>query len=512
MRVLAFLLIFCAAAPGQTALHWKGLREDAAFESGRVEAGRQRQPETKRWMAGKSHWLADFGHVPSPADWRSLRERGLEVVSLVPDTGAILSGPATLRSSALVRVRRLLPDEKISSLISKNSDDSWFVVEFHPDVENGIARAIVLQEGLLMRENPYLASNHLLVEGKGASLEQLAEWDEVSYIFPASRDLIDGVPVYHCADDSSGSGTVGQSIPLVGDGWDGPGLGSAALSYAFYNVTQQLPSKEVAQAIASAFSQWSTYAAVSFTPTSNASGDATIGILFATGAHGDAYPFGPAGGVLAHTFYPYPVNPEPIAGDMHLNDANTWGIGSNVDLFSVALHEAGHALGLGHSDLPTAVMYPYYKQVTGLSAEDIGAVLKLYAAQTNPAPPASGPPASSSNPTASNPPAANPPASTPGGNSGTKDTAPPALQIVSPASTNVYTSNSSITLSGRASDNVGVAAVVWTTSIGGSGSASGTTQWVTAQIPLYEGINTITVLARDAAGNSTWRVVVVHRH
>jgi len=54
--------------------------------------------------------------------------------------------------------------------------------------------------------------------------------------------------------------------------------------------------------------------------------------------------------VLAHTFYPSPPNPEPIAGDVHLDDDEEWVIGSDlsvrsVDLFSVSLHELGHALG-----------------------------------------------------------------------------------------------------------------------------------------------------------------------
>ena len=73
------------------------------------------------------------------------------------------------------------------------------------------------------------------------------------------------------------------------------------------------------------------------------------------------------GGILAHTFAPPPISPEPLAGDSHFDDAETWRIGSDFDVFSIALHELGHSLGLAHSDDPNAVMYPYYKMVTKLS-------------------------------------------------------------------------------------------------------------------------------------------------
>ena len=44
----------------------------------------------------------------------------------------------------------------------------------------------------------------------------------------------------------------------------------------------------------------------------------SIYIEFASGSHGDAYPF-TAGSQIAHTFYPVPINAETIAGDMRFN-------------------------------------------------------------------------------------------------------------------------------------------------------------------------------------------------
>ena len=75
---------------------------------------------------------------------------------------------------------------------------------------------------------------------------------------------------------------------------------------------------------------------------------------------GDAFPFAPE--VLAHAFFPAPAVPEALAGDIHFNDAYTWGVGdpSRYKIFSVACR-VRHSLGLGHSSNPAAVMYPIYQ-------------------------------------------------------------------------------------------------------------------------------------------------------
>jgi hypothetical protein len=56
-------------------------------------------------------------------------------------------------------------------------------------------------------------------------------------------------------------------------------------------------------------------------------------------------------------------------------------------------------------------------------------------------------------------------------------------------------------MSGTSSDNVGVTQVTWTNSLGGAGTATGTTGWSIGSIALLSGTNVITVKARDAAGN-----------
>jgi hypothetical protein len=80
---------------------------------------------------------------------------------------------------------------------------------------------------------------------------------------------------------------------------------------------------------------------------------------------------------LAHAFKPAPIADEPLAGDVHFNGAWAWDV--EVDLFTVALHETGHSLGLTHSENPAAVMYPFYRgPVEGLHPDDIAAIQALY--------------------------------------------------------------------------------------------------------------------------------------
>jgi len=66
-----------------------------------------------------------------------------------------------------------------------------------------------------------------------------------------------------------------------------------------------------------------------------------------------------------------------------------------------------------------------------------------------------------------------------------------------------------LTLGGIASDNVGVTRVTWTSSRGGSGTASGTTSWTADRILLRIGTNVLTVTASDAVGNTATTTLTV---
>ncbi len=83
---------------------------------------------------------------------------------------------------------------------------------------------------------------------------------------------------------------------------------------------------------------------------------------------------------LAMAFQPAPANNYSIAGDIVFNTGQTWKEGSTYDLFTVAMHEFGHALGLDHSSASSAnVMYPSYTTVKGgLTNDDINGIRAVY--------------------------------------------------------------------------------------------------------------------------------------
>lgn len=434
----------------------------------------------KRRTEGRSHYLIQFDGAVRPEIFSQLRDRGITVTGYLPQSTLMIAAPDDFSLDGLhvVWVSRLEHRDKISPLVSSIAGSLHaYIVEFHSDVDMNEARALVREHSLRLIENRNLAPHHLLVAGALGDLSRLASWDEVAYIFPASPELVSHTPVRAC------SGAIVQETAVAqnaGSAYSWPVTGSSGLvlGYVFSQVTEKLPAAAVKSEILRALNQWSGAANVQFVSGTDARALRTINILFARGAHGDLFPFDGPGGVLAHTFYPAPPNPEPIAGDMHLDDDERWQIGADTDLYTVALHEAGHALGLVHTDNPNDVMYPYYRFGKHLSSGDIAIVQSLYGASATTSSPSTPPPS-----------------------------LPLVLTMQTPPST---TTAASVPFSGTVSGGAGPVQITWQLTSGASGKAAGSPSW-TATVPLVLGTNVITITAIDSAGHTASQMASVVR-
>lgn len=438
----------------------------------------------KRRMPGTSHYLVQFEREVNAETFRQLRERGIAVTGYLPRTTLMIAAPDdfSLEGMPVRWAGRLESHDKISPLILARASargQRGYVVEFHSDVDMHEARALVKEHNLRLMENADAGAHRLLVSGSFGALSRLATWDEVAYIFPASPELVNHVPVRACAGAVVQQTTVAQ---YSGPGYPWPVTNGLTLGYFFSQLTDKLPAASTQSEILRAFSEWSKAANVNFVTGTSAQASQTMNILFAQGPHGDAYPFDGAGGVLAHTFYPAPPNPEPLAGDMHLDADERWQVGANTDVYSVVLHETGHALGLVHTDNPTDVMYPYYRLQTHLGAGDIASVQTMYGTRDGSAPaPAPAPPSL------------------------------PLFLTIQNSGDATTTSASSISFSGTTSGGTGPARVTWRTSTGLAGGASGSATWIIPAVPLNIGGNQITITATDAASDTVSQMISVMR-
>jgi len=191
----------------------------------------------------------------------------------------------------------------------------------------------------------------------------------------------------------------------IGNGWDGPGLGQADLTWFLASQTTDITLAEQRNIIDLVIGQWATYADITFTEAASAGGNNQIDFNFgATSVE--------TMGFNGFSYFPSDINSEPIAGDVFINDALAWTAGTTTpydfdfvggefvgyDLYPLVLHEVGHSLGMLHpignsTNSGAAVMDPFFgtdnNGTTGfflwdeLQADDIAGIQSLYGTPGN---------------------------------------------------------------------------------------------------------------------------------
>lgn len=159
------------------------------------------------------------------------------------------------------------------------------------------------------------------------------------------------------------------------------------LTYCFINGTNQFTDPEEFEIVASAFAVWAAQTPLTFTPL-NSCASADIEISWQAGDHNSIEDFDGPGGILAYATFPNPFSPRKVF--LRFDNDERWSNTGfqDVDLLTVAIHEIGHALGLGHSRDPRAIMYASYAGPRrALSADDIAGIQELYGENSNPEPP-----------------------------------------------------------------------------------------------------------------------------
>lgn len=151
------------------------------------------------------------------------------------------------------------------------------------------------------------------------------------------------------------------------------------ITYRFIELSPDLPADTQRQGIRQALGLWEAVCPLRFTEV--AGGHTDIVIRFLSGDHGDGNGFDGAGGVLAHAFFP-PPNSGELAGDAHFDEDESWSVdmpASGTDLVTVAAHELGHSLGLAHSQVNGALMFPFFGGPNRtLRDDDIAGIRQLY--------------------------------------------------------------------------------------------------------------------------------------
>jgi hypothetical protein len=356
-----------------------------ALAGGRRSAPRAAARSAQPSDVVRQHLIVQFTTAVTPSDLSDLRRAGAIPLRYVPDHAIAVSADPAFDPAALPRARWVGGLAAADRLSAHTAADvarerplyPLTIVEFQSDLTDVQVAARLAEAGTAAVPRAALPPYIALIATDRAAIERLANDPAVAWMYPATSDLIAGAAGL-CQGLAAPEGIVAE-YATMGDGWDGPGRGTADLGYFLLAPTTDIAPSLAAGEVARALSEWSRHVAVRWSHSPTAFEARSLTVLWAETEHGDGFAFPPE--VLAHAFYQAPLTPEPLAGDVHFNDSFEWGAGdaSRYDIFTVMLHESGHSLGLMHSSDPNAVMYPIYHGIMeGLTGTDIASVSQLY--------------------------------------------------------------------------------------------------------------------------------------
>ncbi|XP_054280844.1 matrix metalloproteinase-19-like [Macrosteles quadrilineatus] len=155
------------------------------------------------------------------------------------------------------------------------------------------------------------------------------------------------------------------------------------ITYKVVKYPSKFPRDETDKAFRDAFNVWARHIPLTFTRVTTGPVDIEIRFLGEdeTNEGNPEIKFDGPGAEMAKTYYPKDTSPK--GGDMYFDDDEEWTYNTTrgVNLFQMAAHEIGHALGLGHSSVRESLMYPAvktYKPNLDLHRDDIEGIQKLY--------------------------------------------------------------------------------------------------------------------------------------